>query len=110
MSKHDKYIDKLIDTAENNLEKHIEQLEKQLTKTLQKKYKGKKVECKCFDEWTDGDDYYFNDILLDIQAYKHFKENSFYVNVTFKFKGCSWDKDEKPRPVTFHLESIEKVK
>jgi len=110
MSKHDKYIDKLIESAEHNLEKHVNQLEKKITHTLQKKYKGKKIKCKCCDNWTDGDDHYFDDVLLDIQAYQLYDKDGFYVDVTFNYKGITWDKEEKPRPVTFHLESIEGVK
>jgi len=112
MSKHDKYINKLLDNAQHNLEKHASQLEKQLTQTLQRKYKGKKVKCECFDsdKYGDDDDYYFNDILLDIQAFQSYEKDGFYVDVTFNYKGICAKEEDKPEPHTFHLKSIEGVK
>ena len=73
-------------------------------------YRGKKVKCTCFDAWVDGDDYYFNDKLLDIQAYRYCGSDiSFYISVTFMYKSICAKVDEDPTEHTFYLEKIEMV-
>lgn len=107
MSKYDKELNKLLSKAQTDIEKYSDKITLKITQWLRKKYKGKKVKCVCFDHYTDGEDYCFDDTLLDIEAYKPFNKNDFVVDVTFNYEGLSGTK--KPTPCTFHLTSIEKV-
>jgi hypothetical protein len=102
----DEYNKSLLQKAQRKLEIFTDKLSKELTKQLRLKYKGKKVKCKCFDSWTDGDDYYFDQELVDIQAFESYDGDGFYIQVTFLYQGIFSD---KAKNTNFYLESIEKV-
>ena len=112
MTKQDKinaYNTKLLDDAQERIEKLKNDVCANLTRTLRKKYKNKIVKCKCFDAWTDGDDYYFDQKLVDIQAYEFTDGDGFYIQVTFMYLSLYANPKDKPKPTSFYLESMEDV-
>jgi len=106
---HDIQINNLVARAERDINKHANKVTHKLTQTLRKKYRGKRVKCTCFDDYKDGEDYYLDDILLDIQAYDN-DDHSIEINVIFNYKGATWEENDKPKRCAFHLEHIESVK
>jgi hypothetical protein len=106
MSKQDE-INALLDEAQERIEKLKNNVCANLTRTRRKKYKNKIVKCKCFDAWTDGDDYYFNQKLVDIQAYEC--SDGFYIRVTFMYLSLYSNHNDKPQPTSFYLEYMEDV-
>jgi len=107
-SKNDIFNRNLLDLAEKKIDKYTEIVVEEITKKLRKKYVGKKVKCKCFDAWTEGDDYWFDEKLIDIRACVK-ENNKFYIVVTFKYKSLFANENDLPKDTTFYLESIERV-
>jgi hypothetical protein len=105
----DGYNSKIISNAREKIKDLKNQLEEEITATLQKRYKGKILQCTCFDSWTDGDDYYLNQELIDIKAQQHADEDRFYIVVSFMYKSCCAPKTEPPKLTTFYLKSMERV-
>lgn len=102
------YLTNLLDEAKKKVQKTQDDMCIKLTNHLRKKYKGKIVKCKCFDSWTDGDDHYFDQKLIDIQVFLH-PNNDFYISVSFMINSMGGKPDEKPFKASYYLESIESI-
>lgn len=104
----DKHILSILDKADTKLKKYEDKIEKEMTAILRKEYRGKKVKCECFDSWTDGDDYFFDQKLIDIRFNIGFDKKT-YITVIFRYKSVYADKNARPKNTTFYLKSIESV-
>lgn len=110
MPTHNQIISAAIEKAAKDLDHAEKLILHDVTRKLQKKYKGKKVKCVCFDVWRDGDDYYFEDELLDIIVYKMYNADTFFIDVTFMYRSTFAKEGESARRCTFHLDLSHPIK
>lgn len=94
---HAKKLREALTNADNEMSDARKLIAQKATDELKKKYVGKIIKCRCFDAWSDGDDYYFEGELLDICVCYH---ESIYLTATFKYGD-----DDKPTELyldTYH--------
>ena len=109
-SQHNERIDEMMVSSRRKVEDYINDVTGTLTDALRALYKGKKVNCVCYECYRgDEDSYHFNSELLDIKAAKSYgaSRTSFAIIVTFM---SDMDKEGLERiPRKFFLETIESV-
>jgi len=110
MNEHEKAVKEILSNARTKTWDSVKSIELEATEKLRKLYKGKKVKCKCYDSFIDGDDYYFDQEILDIIVHKHHSSSvEYYATVNVMYRSVFWDEDKPPKPCSFYLSNIEKV-
>ena len=111
MNSNEKIVKDVLSRASQRMTEAVEEIEEKATEELRKLYKGKRVKCECYDSFIDGDDYFFDTEILDIEV-RHFyggNIDDFYVVVTVMYKSMFAERDSDPKPHLFYLRKIERV-
>jgi len=108
--RHDEAVASVTNAARKKLCEAVDSIQLEATEKLREMYVGKRVKCECFDALVDGDDYFLEEEVLDIQVFRDYSADIyFHVMITLPYKSLFANKDAGPKPRTFYLRKITEV-